>query len=92
LDIPVRFGGQITGKLAEIALKREDWPGAECLAREALPLAEKVGRQELIARESRRMAKALAQQGKKAEALPYARRAVDIFSILPLNIDTGLRA
>ena len=38
-----------TGNLAELALDREDWPGAETLAREALPLSEKVGRQELIA-------------------------------------------
>ena len=38
-----------TGNLAALALDRKDWPGAETLAREALPLSEKLGRQELIA-------------------------------------------
>ena len=42
-----------TGNLAELALDREDWPGAETLAREALPLSEKLGRQELIASDCR---------------------------------------
>ena len=37
------------GNLAWLALSRKDWPGAEALAREALPLAEEVGRHELIA-------------------------------------------
>jgi hypothetical protein len=38
-----------TGNLAALALDREQWAEAETLAREALALAEKVGRQELIA-------------------------------------------
>lgn len=33
-----------TGNLAELALDREGWAEAESLAREALPLSEKVGR------------------------------------------------
>ena len=36
----------ITGNLAALAQDRKDWPGAETLAREALTLAEKVGRQD----------------------------------------------
>ncbi len=71
-----------TGNLAELALDREDWPGAETLARAALPLAEKVGRLELIALDCRCLAQALVGQGKAAEARPYALRAVELFTRL----------
>ena len=71
-----------TGNLAELALAREDWPGAEALAREALTSAEKVGRKELIASNCQRLANALDQQGKKPEALQHARRAVELFTDL----------
>ena len=72
----------ITGNLAGLRLDRKDWPGAETLAREALPLSEKLGRQELIASNCEHLALALMRQGKAAEALPYARRAVDIYTHL----------
>ncbi|MCK7480953.1 MAG: hypothetical protein M0C28_29915 [Candidatus Moduliflexus flocculans] len=51
-----------TGNLAGLALDREQWAEAESLAREALALAEKVGRQELIASDCHRLAKALLKQ------------------------------
>ena len=76
-----------TGNLAGLALRRKDWPGAETLAREALSLSEKVGRQELMAADCERIARALARQGKKAEGLPYARRSVDIHTKLGMVSD-----
>jgi tetratricopeptide (TPR) repeat protein len=71
-----------TGNLANVALIRKDWPGAEVLAREALDLSQKVGRQELIATDCQRLAKALVRQGRKTEALPHARRAAEIYTAL----------
>ncbi|MGE0822842.1 MAG: tetratricopeptide repeat protein [Candidatus Binatia bacterium] len=61
-----------TSNLAALELGRKNWPQAEALAREALPLSEKVGRQELIAEDCRRLAKVLVRQGNASEALRYA--------------------
>jgi tetratricopeptide (TPR) repeat protein len=72
-----------TGNLAGLALDREQWAEAESLAREALVLDEKVGRQEEIARESHRLAKALLKQNRNLdEALSMSRRAVEIYTRL----------
>lgn len=67
---------------ANLALERRDWGVAEKLSRDALVLAEEVGRQELIACVCQWLAQALMWQEKSAESLPYARRAVEIFNQL----------
>lgn len=73
----------ITGNLAELALNREQWVQAESLARESLALAEKIGRQELIAGNCNQTAKALFKQNRvNDEALALAQRAVEIFKRL----------
>jgi len=70
------------GNLAELALERKDWLAAETLAREALPLAVAVHRQQLIANNNHRLAFALVRQGQAAEALLHARCAVDTYTRL----------
>ena len=68
----------ISGNLAELALDREQWPEAEQLAREALVLAEKLGRADLVGSDCYRIAVALLCESRSPEALPFARRAVEI--------------
>ena len=70
------------GILTVLALDRKDWLTAETRARVALPLSEALHRQELIAKNNRRLAEALVRQGKASEALPHAKRAMEIYSRL----------
>lgn len=74
-----------TGNLSELMLVREDWQQAERLARDALALAEGIGRLELIGWDCWLLAQALAQQNRQDEGLPCAERAVEILSKLGLT-------
>ncbi len=71
-----------TGNLGLLAFDRKDWKGAEYFAREALLLAENLGRQELISSNCVCLARALACQGKPVEGLSYARQGVEIYTRL----------
>ena len=76
---------QVRGKLKQKygQLTDSDLTFAEGKSQELFGrLAEKVGRKELIAINCYRLAKALARQDRKPEALPHARRAVEIFTAL----------
>ena len=71
-----------TGNLAELALDREQWSAAEALAREALALAEPLGRRELIASNCNCLARALTAQGRGPEGRCHAERALEIYTAL----------
>ena len=71
-----------TVNLAALALDKEDWAKAEILARDGLRLIKKIGREEVIALACLRLAMALLAQGKRTNALRYAKRSVKNFTRL----------
>ena len=81
----------MTGNLADLALLKGDWSGAEALLREAIDLSARVGRLELLAWQYSCLARALLGQGKKHEALPSATRAVEIYTRLGSPNAVGAR-
>ena len=74
-----------TGNLANLELCRGNWPLAEEFARQALTLAEALGRQELIGSDCCVIAQSLARRGRPAEGLPHAMRGAAILTRLGQN-------
>lgn len=67
-----------TGNRAELALERREWTEAKRLATKALSLSKTVGRRELIALDSRRLAEAMLRLGHPTAACDYARKSLEI--------------
>jgi len=76
---------EYTGNFTDLVLDRGQWKEAESMASEALQFAELIGRKEVIAANSRRLAEAMARQGRGLEGRCHAERAVAIYTELGLH-------
>ena len=72
----------VLGNLSDLKMNQQLWEQAEPFAREALFLAEKVGRKQLIAKDCLRLARACHSCKRHEEAVPLAERAIVIFGAL----------
>jgi ATP/maltotriose-dependent transcriptional regulator MalT len=70
------------GNLAQLAFNQDDWKTAESFARKAVELDESVGRKDLTAEHCFCLAYSLALLNRQGEALPYARRAAELYAAL----------
>jgi tetratricopeptide (TPR) repeat protein len=68
--------------LATVAERQKKWKKAQSLARESLSLAERIGRQRLIAQNCHIIANSMFVQNKFVDGMPYILRAVEIYSQL----------
>jgi len=75
----------LTGNLAQLYIEDDRWEDSWELSLEALELDEKIGRSDFIGIESNRLAQILIHQNHLEEALPLARRAIEILTRLKLS-------
>jgi tetratricopeptide (TPR) repeat protein len=73
------------GNLAELYLDRKQWEQAESLIFQSLKLAENFRRQDVIAKNHRRIAICLLGKGFPEQALPHAKTAVEIMTQLQIK-------
>jgi nucleoside phosphorylase/tetratricopeptide (TPR) repeat protein len=71
-----------TGSLASLEVSKGDWIAAERLARKALILSEGLGRLDLLAFDNALLARILSRQQRRAEAVPFAQRAIELYTKL----------
>lgn len=77
----------VLGRMAELALMKQDWITAQQLAEEALTRSEQLHRLDYIGANCQRLASALAQQQQQSVGLMLAQRAVNIFTELQMTTD-----
>lgn len=75
----------VLGRMAELALMKQDWSNAQQLAEDALARSEHLHRLDYIGANCQRLALALAQQKQHQLGQDFAQRAVQIFTQLSMT-------